>query len=278
MTEAVTRESADRFAIDLGELARKVIRGHRKGDPVQVDPYVIARAISEVMRACTFRSATGQRLLWNDYRMILARADYELVHALQGPLERDLGQALATEAASTGAELVGELKVNVVYDEADELRVGHAMVRVAFIPTEKLQPARAGELTVRFDAAQLAGLMKAVGSTETVIVQDTAPGSTFVVNWAAGQARLVDGTTLILGRLHEGSPAGFVAVTGSAKVNKQQLWITAGPTAIRIGRFANANPVHVNGASVAAGASIDVAPPVEVSLSRGELALTIVRG
>jgi hypothetical protein len=278
MSEPITRESADRFGVDLGELARKVLRGHRKGDPVQVDPYLIARAIAEVMKTCTFRTATGQRLLWNDYRLILARADYELVHSLQGPLERDLGQALANEAASTGAELVGELKVNVVYDEADELRAGHAVVRVAFVPTERLQPARAGELTVRFDAAQLSGLMKAVGSTETVIVQDTAPGSAFVVRWPAGQARLTEGATLVLGRLHDGAPAGFVAVTGSAKVNKQQLWITAGPAAVRIGRYVNANPVHVNGIAIVAGDSVDVAAPAEVSLSRGELVLSIARG
>ena len=141
MSEPVTRESPDRFGIDLGELARKVVRGFKRGDQVQVDPYLIARAIAEVMRTCAFRTATGQRLLWNNYRMILARADYELVHALQGPLERDLGRALADEAAATGAELVGELAVSVVYDEADELRAGHAVVRVAFVPTERLQPA-----------------------------------------------------------------------------------------------------------------------------------------
>jgi hypothetical protein len=276
--EAVTREGADRFLIELGELARKVNRGHRRGDPVLVDPFLIARTIAEVMRACTFRTATGQRLLWNDYRMILARADYDVVHSLQGPLERDLGQALANEAAATGAELVGELKVSVVYDEADELRTGQAAVRVAFVPTERLVATRAGELTVRFDAAQLAGLMRAVGSTETVIVQDTASTTSFLVRWPGGQARVADGATLVLGRLHDGAPAGFIALTGSAKINKQHVWITAGAAAIRIGRFVGANPVHVNGASVGAGLHVDTTPPTEVSLSRGELALTIVRG
>ena len=49
--EAVTREGADRFLIELGELARKVNRGHRRGDPVLVDPFLIARTIAEVMRA-----------------------------------------------------------------------------------------------------------------------------------------------------------------------------------------------------------------------------------
>ena len=273
----VTREAADRFRVDLDELARKVVRGHKRGAPVLVDPFLIARTIAAVMGACTFRSATGKRLLWNDYRIILARADYEVVHSLQGPLERDLGQALANEAAATGAELVGELKVSVVHDEANELRAGEAMVRVAFVPTERLGAARAGELTVRFDAAQLAGLMRAVGSTETVIVQDTASTSSFVLRWPGGEAPLTEGATLIVGRLHDSAPAGFVAVTGSAKINKQHAWVTAGPTLIRIGRFAGANPVHVNGAAVAAGQHVDVAVPAEVALSR-ELALTILRG
>lgn len=274
----IAREGPERFRVELGELARKVVRGHRRGAPVLVDPFLIARTIAEVMRACAFRSVTGQRLLWNDYRMILARADYDAVRALQGPLERDLGRALASEAAATGAELVGELRVSVMHDEADELAAGQAVVRVAFVPTERLLAPRAGELTVRFDAAQLAGLMRAVGSTETVIVQDTTSSTSFVIRWPGGEARLADGATLVLGRAHEGAPTGFVAITSSAKINKQHVWISGSAAAVRIGRFAGANPVHVAGASLAAGLHIDAVPPIEVSLSRGELAFTIVRG
>jgi len=277
---AIHREAADRFRIRFEELARAVVRGFRRGDVVQVDPYLIARAIAEVMRTCTFRTASGQRLLWNEYRVILARTDFEMVRALQGPLERDLGAALANEPAVRGAELVGELRISVVFDEGDELRAGDGMVRVGFVPTDKLPAARAGELTVRFDAATLTGMMQAVGSVETVIVNDSgASPAAYLLRWPGGEIALAEGATVVLGRPHASAPPQFVALTGaSARVNKQQLWIVAGPDALRIGRLADANPVHVNGTQLAAGAEVTVAAPVELSLSRGELTLTITRG
>jgi hypothetical protein len=276
--DVVSHEAADRFRVDLAELARRGDRRIRRGAPVLVDPFLIARAVSEVMRACTFRGATGRRLLWNDYRVILARGDYDVVRSLQGPLERDLGQALANDAAASGAELVGELRVSVVADEGDELRAGQAVVRVAFSPTERLGAARAGELTVRFDAAQLAGLMRAVGSTETVIVLDATSGFGFVVRWPGGEAALAVGTTVVLGRPHDPAPAGFVALAGaSARINKQQLWIAAGTHTVRIGRFAAGNPVRANGTLIAAGGELEITPPVELVLSHGELALSVLR-
>jgi hypothetical protein len=274
----LVRDSADQFRVQFAALAHKVVKGAGRGGVVQVDPYLIARAVSEVMAACTFRSAKGGRLLWNEYRVILARADFALVRALQGPLERDLGQALAAEAAATGAELVGELRVSVVYDEADELRAGEGVVRVGFVPTEQLATEQAGELTVRFDAGQLGGLMRAVGSVETVIVQDAGGAARSLrLRWPHGEATVALGTTAVLGRPHVGAPAGFVALTGaSAKINKQQLWIAPTAAGVRVGRMAAGNPVHVNGAAIAAGEEVLVSGPLEIALSRGELVLTLV--
>jgi hypothetical protein len=274
------REGPDRFRVRFGELARKVSKGLPRDAAVHVDPYLIARAVAEVMQACTFRTARGGRLLWNDYRVILARADFDLVRALQGPLERDLGAALAEEAATTGAELVGELRVSVVYDESDELRAGEATIRVAFQPTEQLAAPRSGELTVRFDAAQMTGLMRAVGSTETVIVQDTgAGGGGLRLRWGGGDASLPVGTTFALGRPHAGAPSPFIALTGaSARVNKQQLWMAAAGASVRVGRYPAANPVHVNGKALSPGEEVVVSVPAEIVLSKGELTLTVIVG
>lgn len=275
----VEREGPELYRVRFDELARKVVKGLPRGAPVAIDPFLLARAIAEVMAACTFRTAKGGRLLWNDYRLILARPDFELVRTLQGPLERDLGEALAAEAAATGAELVGELRVSVVYDESDELRAGEGVVRVGFLPTARLAEPRAGELTVRFDAGQLAGLMRAVGSTETVIVQDTGAAAGARVRWPGGEARLVPGTTYTLGRPHAGAPPSFVALAGAgAKINKQQLWLALAGATLRIGRLAAGNPVQVNGAPLAAGAETAVALPVELVLSRGELTVTVSAG
>jgi hypothetical protein len=274
---AIERDSADQFRIRFDELARKAVKGFRRGSVVEIDPYLLARAFAAVMSACTFRTATGRRLLWNEYRMILTRADFERVRALQGPLERDLGEALAGEAAATGAELVGDLRVSVVPDEGNELRDGAGVVRVGFVPSAKLPVVQAGELTVRFDAVRLTGLMKAVGSTETVIVQDTGAGvGGYRLRWPGGEAALPRGTTLVVGRPHDGAPASFVSLTGaSAKINKQHGWIEAGAGVVRIGRYAAANPLHVNGTALAPGGELAVAPPVELTLSRGELVLHV---
>lgn len=274
----LVRDSAEQFRVSFAALAQKVIKGQPRGAAVQVDPYLIARAVAEVMAACTFRSAKGTRLLWNEYRVILARADFALVRALQGPLERDLGEALAAEAAASGAELVGELRVSVVYDEADELRAGEGVVRVGFVATAQLPAVEAGELTVRFDAGALGGLMKAVGSVETVIVQDSgAAPRAYRLRWPHGEATLALGATSVLGRPHPGAPAGFVSLTGaSAKVNKQQLWLAPVAGGVRVGRLAAANPVHVGGEALAPGEERTVIAPVEIALSRGELVLTLV--
>jgi hypothetical protein len=274
------REGPDLFRVRFGELARKVVKGLARDAAVQVDPYLLARAVAEVMHACTFRTARGGRLLWNEYRVILARGDFDSVRALQGPLERDLGAALAEEAAATGAELVGELRVSVVYDESDELRTGEATVRVAFQPTEKLAAPLSGELTVRFDAAQMNGLMRAVGSTETVIVQDTGAGVGGArLRWTGGDAQLAAGTTFALGRPHAGAPSPFIALTGaSARVNKQQLWLAAAGASVRVGRYPAANPVHVNGRALSPGEEVVVAVPAEIVLSKGELTLSVIAG
>jgi hypothetical protein len=271
----IRKESVDQFRISFPELVRA-----KRGEPVQVDPYLIARTIALVMRECTVRSASGKPLLWNEYRMVLARADFELVRALQGPLERDLDAALSAEARAREAELVGALRVTVVYDEADELRAGQAVVRVAFVPTARLVKPRAGDMTVRLDGWKIAGEIAAVApaATDTVLVADSDAGARAILRWPGGEAPIALGATTVIGRPHDGAPPYFVALAGaSSKVNKQHAWITLAGETARIGRFATANPVHVGGQPVAGGTDVEVAMPVEISLSRGELVLTLSR-
>ena len=267
---AIRKEAVDQFRVAFGELAKV-----KRGEAVLVDPFLIARAIAQVMRECTVRSAAGRPILWNDYRMILARRDFELVRSLQGPLERDLQQVLAQEAAARQAELVGALRVTVVFDEADELPAGQGVVRVAFAPAASAQAPLAGEMTVRLDSFLKAGELAVRGApADTVFVDDT--GGRHVVQWPGGEARLEIGATVVLGRPHAEAPPRFIALTGAgAKVNKQQLWIAVGATTARVGRFPNANPIHVNGQQLAAGQELEAALPLEITLSRGELVLTV---
>jgi hypothetical protein len=267
----LTPDGLDQFRVRFVELARV-----RRGDPVRIDPYLVAQAIALVMRECQIRSALGQPILWNQYRLILARTDFDQIRPLQAPLERDLKLVLAHEAQTRQAELVGELRVTVVFDEADELAPGEGVVRVAFVPTDKLAAPRPGELTMRIDSWAVAGEIAASAprGEATVMVGDAAPG--LVVRWPGGEAALAIGATTVIGRPHPDSPPQFIALAGAgARVNKQQAWITAAATTIRVGRFAKANPVHVNGTAIGAGADLEVAVPAEIALSHGELVVVV---
>ena len=127
---AIAKEGLDQFRIEFRELAKV-----RRGQPVQVDPFLIAQAIALVMRECSVRAATGNALVWNDYRVILARKDFDFIRPLQAPLERDLRTVLAQEARARAAELVGELRVTVVFDEADELLSNGVVEEPLAMPT-----------------------------------------------------------------------------------------------------------------------------------------------
>lgn len=273
---AISKDGVDQFRVRFGELAKA-----RRGEPVQIDPFLIAQAIGHVMRECTVRSAAGRPIVWNDYRMIMARSDHDQIRPLQAPLERDLKSVLAQEASARKAELVGELRVTVVFDEADELRPGEAVVRVAFVPTEKLAAPKSGEMTMRLDAWQVAGEIVAKApkpGSDTVHVADSVPGDACSLFWAGGYAAVALGSTVVVGRPHADAPPQFVALTGAGStVNKQHFFVVAGATSARIGRFPKANPVHVNGQAIQAGEEIEVDLPAEISLSRGDLVVTIQR-
>ena len=271
---AVTAESVDQYRVRFYELARV-----KRGQPVQIDPFLIAQAIAAVMRECTVRSATGRPIVWNEYRMILSRRDFDLIRPLQAILERDLELVLAEEARTRAAELVGQLRITVVFDEADELPLAEGVVRVAFVPTEKLAAPKFGEMTMRLDSFAVAGeiVARAMGNpTDTVMVDDSTQ-TTHALRWPGGVAHFTAGSTVVVGRPHPDAPPRFIALTGAgAKVNKQHFWVAATPTTVRVGRFAKANPVHVNGQSIAGGEEVDVPLPCEISLSHGDLVITVL--
>jgi len=273
---AISKDGLDQFRVHFGELAKV-----RRGEPVQIDPFLIAQAIGLVMRECSVRSAAGKPIVWNEYRLIMARSDYERIRPLQALLERDLKTVLAQEATTRKAELVGELRITVVPDEADELQVANGVVRVGFVPTEKLAAPRSGEMTMRLDAWAAAGEIVAKApkpGTDTVFVDDSVSGDRCTVYWAGGRASLALNTTVVVGRPHPDAPAQFIALTGAGgTVNKQHLFLVATATTVRVGRFPKGNPVHVNGTAVNAGEEIEVPLPAEISLSRGDFTFTVQR-
>jgi hypothetical protein len=247
----IAREGASQFRVRFAEIVRQ--------RSAIVDPFAVARAVVAVMGECTVRSASGRGLLWNEYRVIVARADFDALAPLAALLDRDLGEVLGEEVQRRGAELVGELHVSVVADEADELPAGEAVVRATFVPTEKIET-RPGALTVRIDRARL-----------------TSPRAVaFTLSWPDGRATIEPGAAMIVGRPHASPPARFIALAGaSAKINKEHFVVTAGAHGLVIARVQHANPVHVNGRALAPGEQIEVQPPVAISLSKGDLELVL---
>jgi hypothetical protein len=279
---AISQTSPNQFEVRfdaVGGLVERLLGGK----PQAVDPYRIAQAIAEVMRGCTVRSAGGKRLVWNEYRVILAQADFAQLRALESYLQRDLAAVLSEEARRLGGELVGELCVHVISDESAELGTGRGVIRVGFVPTAQLSAPQHGEMTVRLGA--VAGIIQGARAAPdvTVGVSDSVeldPSlAPYHLDWPGGSVPLALGVRVTVGRPHPGHPADFVALTGaSTKINKQHAWVIAMASRAVVGRMADANPVHVDGVSLGAGEERELThPEIQISLSRGELMLRLHR-
>ena len=83
-----------------------------------VDPFLVAKAVKEVMRVCPHRTATGSPLVWNDFAVFLDLTDWSRIKKLEGTLVRDLGGVVEKELAALKAEMVGPLNVRLVRDES----------------------------------------------------------------------------------------------------------------------------------------------------------------
>ncbi len=273
----LTREKPNQFRIRFAELERGVLDRLRPVARV-VDPYLVCRAVVEVMRQASMRSAAGRLLVWNEYRIVMAPADLEPLRALERRLRGDLETALAGEARRLQAEVVGDVRVELVADEGGELAAGEAVIRADFAAEKR---GGDSQMTVWLSGRTIMGEID-TGSPEpagaTVAVPDRGH---LVAAWQGGTARLPPDVRSVLGRPHAGVPDHFVALSGaSARISKQQLWIQpgSGGGAIAIGRFERANPVEVGGALVQAGHELRVESlPVEVSLSRGDLVILLSR-
>jgi len=273
---AIARERHDLFRVDFRELERPGLRGLFRSEERPVDPFLLCRALAEIIQHASLRAASGRPLLWNEYWVVMPRADLEPLRALAGRLHRDLEDAVAGEAARLGAELVGELRIRIVADESGELSPGEATVRVDFAPDQGPLVQAAGELTIRVDSHTLAGAI----DTARAAAAAAAAATRWVLSWPGGTAELTAGAQIAIGRPHQGAPpAHFIALTGaSPRINKRHAWLWPGPGSIAIGRFASSNPVEVDGELVAAGESIQLAAPAaEISLSRGDLLLRLSR-
>ena len=191
-------------------------------------------------------------------------------------LVRDLGGVVEKELHKLKAEMVGPLNVRLLRDESGNVRPGTGVVKADFTEAGRLAPPDPAEMTVRVGKPASGSLTDL--PTERVPEMAT-DGSRVRVQWPRGSTTVTGGTRVILGRPHQPASPGFVPLTGAAgKINKRQLWIEARSGGVVIGRFSEANPVEVAGRLVQQGGQIAVDRfPVQVTLSNGEMQLTIDR-
>ncbi|PYQ17396.1 MAG: hypothetical protein DMF80_00950 [Acidobacteria bacterium] len=248
----------------------------KRGMATAVDPFLVAKAIREAMKLCPHRTATGIPLVWNDYSVFMDLDDWSRVKKLEGTLVRDLGGVVEKELARLKAEMVGPLNVRLLRDESGNVRPGTAVLKVDFSSADRLAPPDPSEMTVRVGRPRVAA--PADPPTERV-PGPMADGSRLKVEWPKGSTSVPSGVRVVLGRPHRASSPGFVPLTGAGtKINKRQLWIEPGGGGVIVGRFSEANPVEVSGRLVQPGGQIAVDRfPVEVTLSNGEMKLTIDR-
>lgn len=248
----------------------------KRASKTAVDPFLVAKAVKEVMRQCPNRTATGGPLVWNDYSVFLDIADWTRIKKLEGTLVRDLGGVVEKALATLKAEMVGPLNVRLLRDESGNVRPGTAVLKADFTEAAKMGAPDPSEMTVRVGKPAAPSLTDL--PTERV-PEMVADGSRLRVQWEKGSTLVAGGTRVVLGRPHQPSSPGFVPLTGAAsKINKRHLWIEAGGGGVIIGRFSEANPVEVAGRLVQQGGQIAVDSfPVQVTLSNGEMKLTIDR-
>jgi len=248
----------------------------KRGSQSAVDPFIVAKAVKLAMKLCPHKTATGAPLVWNDYAVFMDLEDWTRVKKLESTLVRDLGGVIEKELATLKAEMVGPLNVRLLRDESGNVRPGTALLKADFAAVDRLAPPDANEMTVRVGRPGAVPLADPPTERVAGVVPDA---SRLTVEWDGGSTAVPPGIRAVFGRPHKGSSPGFVPLTGAGtKINKRQLWVESGGGGVIVGRFSEANPVEVSGRLVQPGGQIAVNRfPVDVTLSNGEMKLTIDR-
>ena len=271
---ALIEEAPELFRVDLATVgARGGWLRQFANRRAQADPYALGRAVRAVMDRCTVRAVSGNRLLWNEYRIFLSQSDHDRLRPLAARMQRELAPALREEVRQLGCEMEGPLVIRLLVDEEQDLPVGTARIRVAFKPGAAAAAQDDDEITVRVGVAEAAPVADA--STERLA--EPVDAAVLQLRWSGGSAAVPMGRRVVVGRPHEGAQGFFVALAGAGhRVSRRHAWVEAAEQGATIGRLPDANPVQVNGRLIQPGGSLTVdALPVEISLSSGELTVFV---
>ncbi|MEN0063636.1 MAG: FhaA domain-containing protein [Myxococcota bacterium] len=281
---AVTQRDERSFQVDLTALEGGFWRrlSQRR---VRVDPYLVAKAIFSVMDFCEHRDVRGKRLMWNDYRVFLSQEDYDGLAPIISRLEQDLASLLQERFNEGGATLMGGLNVDLLVSEGERLPPSTVVVQPSFHAWSDQRDSAGSAVTVR--AGRKAAQPPPAHATHRVadpndpdatLINEDQDGLGLVVRWGTHSAQVGAGMRVVFGRPHADAAGSFVPLHGATnEINRRQLFIEPGPEGSAvIGRLSSANAVQVNGRLVQPGGQLAVTRlPVEVSLSKGALVLTV---
>lgn len=270
----ISRRGPERFDVDFSRAPDRSIldRAFFRRD-ARVDPYRIGLALAAVIGACEVRSASGRYLIWNDYRVFLARAEFDAMHAVLRRSLSGLDVVVRTAIAQRRGEVVGDPMLHVQYDETMDLDPGHGVILTAHRETHVPEGESPHELTIRLGArVEREESTQRVADTPSIASEGAAK-----VRWPGGQALIQAGAIARFGRPHPNPPPEFIPLQGAGdSINRLQLIVDNTGDHLVLIRPPDANAVHVGRTLLAAGGRMGVERlPVQVTLSNDQLILEI---
>lgn len=286
MGTAIRKTGAGTFEVDfaalqvatrrgLGRLWHGWRRATAAAEPVEVDPFLVAQAVRAVMRLCEIRSAHGDPLVWNRFKVFLSQADHRGLQPLQRRLEAGLESVVETTLEELRAETLGELEVQLLVDEQIEIRRGSAQIEA--LHQETLPPLDGEDPSVITTRIPLR--RKRRPQVPTQRLQEPLVADTLRLSWPGHSAYVAPGKKVELGRPHPEAPQPFIALTGAnLRINRRHLSIENQADGVVVTRLTEANPVQVAGRLIQPGGRFHVRDlPATLSLSNGELEVRLER-
>jgi hypothetical protein len=246
------------FAIDFGRVRRPGTGLWKRlvgGTDAIVDGYAIAQAVLEAMERCPNLSPMGKAQPWNEFRVFLSREDHDALRELEGSLAEQVLPLLEQRRLEREAEPVGNFAIRLLVDDADSIARGQGVLDPRHARRiSSTEPAQ-GEITIRADKT---GSSRGASTRRVAGAKLTTPG---------GSVDIPVGVRVVLGRVSQGP--NHVALPGADdSISRAHAWVVVGADSIEVGRMAGANPLSVEGTSLADGATTKANLPVELVFSR----------
>lgn len=300
---SVRRLARDRFEVRFERLKRELTPWRKQlfldQSMLQVDPQLILESIRRVMPFCELHDGTGARLVWNEYKVFLAREDHDEFAHMEPRLLAEADRVLDGYRQALGAETIGDLTLRLLVDDGNAVEGRITVIHVAAKANQALNEyvAPPEEITVRLPASPAhAPREPAVVHLPPAPIEAQAVSTDRVANkvdnltlrWDGGSAAVGPGVRWTVGRRIEPPPADYCIqlADASTRISTRAFWIEGKVDAsgrvdgATIGRFDHdtANAVHINGELLGRGQEIRIFDfPTTIELTGGEFSLRLER-